>query len=390
MLHQDYTGKLLGLEDAIVKDVWKNDDGIHISIEMPRKIHICPRCGASTDKIHDYRRQVVRDAPIQGSNTYLHLNKRRYRCPACGKRFYENVPLVPKYHQVTSRLVAYVIDRFRHMVTIKQIAEECNISWASAARYFDMVSVDNIHLTRCISLDEFRGDSGGQKYQCILTDPKHHRLLDLMPERNTDKLLEYFQGYSDRNNVEYVVMDLSNMFRYVANACFPYAKIVADLFHVVSLAEHAFENTRKQEQNKFSRDYRRYFKRNKSLMRKSFNAMTKDEQDLVSVLFGITDQLAPAYYLREGIRDLAKCSTRAQAARKLSKWMMMAQSMKVPEFERVARTITAWQDEILNAFETDLSNGFTEGCNNKTKVLKRNAYGFRNFKRFRKRRLFLS
>ncbi|MEF2920191.1 MAG: transposase, partial [Acutalibacteraceae bacterium] len=40
---------------------------------------------------------------------------------------------------------------------------------------------------------------------------------------------------------------------------------------------------------------------------------------------------------------------------------------------------------ILNSFTTKFTNGFTEGCNNKIKVLKRNAYGYRNFKRFRNR-----
>ena len=35
------------------------------------------------------------------------------------------------------------------------------------------------------------------------------------------------------------------------------------------------------------------------------------------------------------------------------------------------------------------TNGFTEGFSNKIKVLKRNAYGYRNFERFRKRILHM-
>ena len=35
------------------------------------------------------------------------------------------------------------------------------------------------------------------------------------------------------------------------------------------------------------------------------------------------------------------------------------------------------------------TNGFTEGCNNKIKVLKRNAYGYKNFRRFRNRILHI-
>ncbi|NLL39860.1 MAG: transposase [Clostridiales bacterium] len=40
---------------------------------------------------------------------------------------------------------------------------------------------------------------------------------------------------------------------------------------------------------------------------------------------------------------------------------------------------------ILNAFEYPFTNGYTEGCTNKIKVLKRILFGVRNFKCFRKR-----
>ena len=43
-------------------------------------------------------------------------------------------------------------------------------------------------------------------------------------------------------------------------------------------------------------------------------------------------------------------------------------------------------NEILNAFKySHITNGPTEGFNNKIKVLKRSAYGVKNFKRFRTR-----
>ena len=48
-----------------------------------------------------------------------------------------------------------------------------------------------------------------------------------------------------------------------------------------------------------------------------------------------------------------------------------------------------WMTGILNSFSTPVTNGFTEGCNNKIKVLKRNAYGYQNFNRFRNRILHM-
>ena len=48
-----------------------------------------------------------------------------------------------------------------------------------------------------------------------------------------------------------------------------------------------------------------------------------------------------------------------------------------------------WMTGILNSFSTSVTNGFTEGCNNKIKVLKRIAYGYQNFDRFRNRILHI-
>lgn len=87
MLNQDYTAKVLNLEDVIITNVENISDVLHICLELPRQKHRCPACGALTDRIHDYRMQTIKDIPM-GRETLLHLRKRRYRC-SCGKRFFE-------------------------------------------------------------------------------------------------------------------------------------------------------------------------------------------------------------------------------------------------------------------------------------------------------------
>ena len=64
---------------------------------MERCDHVCPCCGAVTNKVHDYRPSIIKDAPIMGKNTYLHYSKRRYHCDCCGKHFNENFTLLPKH-----------------------------------------------------------------------------------------------------------------------------------------------------------------------------------------------------------------------------------------------------------------------------------------------------
>ncbi len=57
--------------------------------------------------------------------------------------------------------------------------------------------------------------------------------------------------------------------------------------------------------------------------------------------------------------------------------LQMHRAVGSKEFEACARTYRAWRKEILNAFKYGLTNGPTEGFNNKIKVLKRSSYGIR-------------
>ena len=52
-------------------------------------------------------------------------------------------------------------------------------------------------------------------------------------------------------------------------------------------------------------------------------------------------------------------------------------------------TTQQWKEEIWIGIKTGYNNGFTEGCNNTIKVLKRICYGFRNIINFRRRIIFL-
>lgn len=57
----------------------------------------------------------------------------------------------------------------------------------------------------------------------------------------------------------------------------------------------------------------------------------------------------------------------------------------MPEFKDCITAYINWFEEIINALRFPYSNGFTEGCNNKTKVLKRVCFGMKNPDRFRSR-----
>ena len=384
MLNTYYTENLLELKDADILNVLNFKDCKIVEIKMKQRIHKCPKCGNETSRVHDYRIQDVKDIPVLGLKLILRIHKRRHVCKVCGKKFFETVPFLPKYQRTTNRLWLYVLNELSDTRSMKSIAKTTNLSIASVARILDNVSYGISTLPEVLSIDEFKGNAG-RKFQCILTDCKHRKVLDILPERSVDALSGYFSAFSDRSNVKYVVMDMSSIFRSMAENCFPKAKIIADKYHVYRQVQWAFEDVRKQVQKNFAASRRKYFKRSRTLLLKGKEKLTPDELEQISIMLSLSKPLAEAYYLLHEFREFTKATNRVEAKKLLSAWFMKVGSTDLTRFHKCVNTFAAWQDEILNAFDTGLTNGFTEGCNNKIKVIKRNAYGMRNFHRFRKR-----
>lgn len=176
MLNKDYTAKLLNSEGVIITNVEIFSEEVHVYLELPRMKHRCPACGALTDRVHDYRMQIIKDVPL-GRTTPLHLRKRRYRCD-CGKRFFEKNAFLPRYYRSTSRLVAKIITAFHETVSASKIGTQFNVSGATAMRYFKYVSFRPTKLPEVLSIDEFKGNSGGQKYNSIIVDAEKHKVID--------------------------------------------------------------------------------------------------------------------------------------------------------------------------------------------------------------------
>ena len=103
----------------------------------------------------------------------------------------------------------------------------------------------------------------------------------------------------------------------------------------------------------------------------------------------VSVNLSRAHWYKENFLKILDCSDRQSAKQAINKWILNAENSGLPDFEKCAGTMRNWCSGILNSFSVPYTNGFTEGCNNKIKVLKRNAYGYKNFKRFRNRILHI-
>ena len=386
MLMTNHITKLLNLEDVIITNVENISGQLHIYLELPRKKHVCPCCGAETACIHDYRMQIIKDLPM-ARDTFLHLRKRRYRC-ACGKRFFEKNSFLPRYFRVTIRLFAEIIFAFKKIVSAKEIGCRFNVSAVTAMRYFNFFNKKLTALPEVISLDEFKGNSGGQKYNSIIVDPKEKAVLDILPNRFESDLVKYFSHFSNKTAVKYFVCDMNPHFREVAKICFPQATIVADKYHVIRQVYWAMEKVRKNEQNNLSKRFRKYFKKSRNLLMKRIEKLTEEEMDRLALMFEIAPRLADAYRIKNEFLDVIRLKSSNEGKQRLIDWLFSVEVMDLPEFYDCTKAYHNWFQEIINSMDVPWTNGFIEGCNNKTKVLKRVSYGMRNFNNFRKRILF--
>ena len=386
----NFTAKLLELEDIIISDFTSSNTEIHIHFSLPRKACTCPHCLGLTDKVHDYRISIIKDLPLMGKHTFLHYRKRRYHCPHCGKHFYEPFSLAAKHCRTTTRLAFYAIHLLSERQCVRSVSRLLDLSDSYIFRRLKAVQFPKPdRLPTVLSIDEFKGNSGGEKFQAILTCPDKHSLFDILPSRSQVSLQQYFQGFKNKKEVQFIVMDMNKVYRELAKDYFPQATIVIDKFHVVRYVTWALENVRKRIQKQLHPDKRKYFKRSRKLLLTHRSKLKEESMDALAVMLSQSEDLAVAYHLKELFYDFMKSMSRAEATKKLKFFLLAAQASQLKEFHACLTMLGNWSKYILNAFDCPYTNGFTEGTNNAIKVIKRNAFGYRNFKNFRNR-IFLA
>ena len=130
---------------------------------------------------------------------------------------------------------------------------------------------------------------------------------------------------------------------------------------------------------------RKYFKRSRSLLIKRYDGLKEEEKQQVDVMLYYSVNISRAHWYKESFLKILDSKDPNRAKTALIEWIQGAENCGLKPFEKCATTMKNWYTGIINSLASPITNSFTEGCNNKIKVLKRNAYGYKNFKRFRNR-----
>ena len=256
MLYHDCIEKLLQLKDVIVTNIEKHENEMHIHLKMAQRLHT-----ACMWKDHQQSPRLPlpdrKRRSICGFHTILHLKKRRHVCPSCGKRFDEHIDFLPRYHHFTNRVNLQVYEQLKECRSIKSIAKDNNMSAPTAAKIINQIDFKTGKLPQVLAIDEFKGNAEGEKFQCILADPKNHKVIDILPNRRHEMIRHHIMRFSNRKEVKLVVMDMTGGYRKLMKELFPHAKIIVDKYHYVRQIGFALERIRIEEQKRLSQHWRR-------------------------------------------------------------------------------------------------------------------------------------
>lgn len=382
----NYIKDFLDLEDVILTKTVHADKYVKFFLDTKPRPHICPVCGNSTAKIHDYRWQTIKDLPFQLKNCYLVLHKRRYVC-SCGKKFYESYEFLPRYLHRTKRLTWKIADLLHETVSLKSAAKASNVSVTTVCRILDSIHYSCPPLKEAVSIDEFKGNARTGKYQCILVNPEDHSIMDILPDRTQSHLASYFREIdrAQRLRVKYFVCDMWQPYVDLAHTFFPNAKVCIDKYHFIRQVTWAMEKVRKRLQKTMTITMRKYYKRSHKLLLTRYHKLKEENKKACDLMLLYNDDLRLAHWLKEKFYEICQDIRYSRQRRDFHDWIKIAESSGLKEFEKCADTYRRWSKEILNAFKYGITNGTTEGFNNKIKVLKRTSYGIQNFERFRTR-----
>ncbi|WP_322630651.1 ISL3 family transposase [Aedoeadaptatus coxii] len=385
------TTLLLGIQDVEVIGVAEDKHRIIIDCTL-RHDRVCPHCGSSHAWVHDHREQVLRDAPMRRKHVFLRVRKTRYDCKGCGMRFEAPLSFAAKGKQMTKRLIAYVVDAFRDIRSVAELSKEIGISTTSIFRIVACLFVPRKRLPRVFCMDEFKGDSGGSKYQTTLADGEAKEIVDIPPTRYSKDLDAYFSSIDreERQGVAIFVSDMCGTFKGVKENFFPKSIHVIDRYHFIRQVHWALENVRKREQKRMTVTERKWFKRSRSLLKKPAQNLTETEKGLVATMLEKSDAIRTAYILKEGFYTyVLSQQNKEAAATALSTWIEEAKKSGLKEWRYCLRAYRNWFDEITNSFNYPWNNGYIEGTHNKIKTVKRVAFGMRNFHHFRTKLLLV-
>lgn len=347
---------------------------------------VCDGCGGPAGGVHDVVTREVRDLPILDAVTWLSVPRRRVLCPTCGPRL-ERLSWLDRHSRVTRRL-AESVARLCAVLSLKQVAAFFGLHWGTVK------DIDKRHLNKAlgpvdltgvtvIAMDEFAIQKG-HRYATVIIDPTVKRVLWVGRGRGRKDIRPFFKllGRKGRKQLKAVVMDMNGAYEAEVRHQCPEAEIVFDLFHVVAkYGREVIDRVRVDEANRLKHDKaaRKVVKSARWLLLRNRENIKKDEDRVrLDELLAANQVLMTAYVLKDDLKSLWSHRHEADARAAWDSWFSRAMESGITALVSFARKLETYLSGILAHAKWPLHTSLLEGINNKIKVIKRVAYGFRD------------
>ena len=390
---------LLGIKDKNIIILDYLDAGTHKEI-IAKLDYPTPKCLDYQEQMAKYDFQKESKIPYlecAGYKTLIRLRKRRFRCKVCGKMAVAETSLVKKNHQISTIVNQKITQKLIEKIPMTAIAESLSISTSTVIRKLKefKFKTDLSSLPTHMSWDEYGFKKG--KMSFIAQDFDSRKIVAILDGRTQVTIRNHFLRYSRQvgSRVKVIIMDMFSSYYDIARKLFPNAKIVLDRFHIVQHLNRAISRIRVQIMNQFDRkphEYKtikRYWKliqqdsrklSDKRFYRPTFR-MHLTNKEILEKILAYSQELRQHYNLYQ----LLLFHFQEKQTDHFFSLIEETISSVNPIFQTVFKTFSKDKDKIMNALELPYSNAKLEATNNLIKVIKRNAFGFRNFDNFKTR-----
>jgi transposase len=353
---------------------------------VPGRERECSGCGTRCISIHDCEERRVRDLPIFEFPVELIVPRIRVACPKCGAKL-EQLSWLDGYSRVTRRLASSAA-QLCAVMSIRHVARFYRLAWTTVKlidfrhlqRELGAVDVSGVTV---IGMDEFAIQKG-HRYATVIVEPQRKRVLWVGRGRGREDVRPFFELLGDAGcqRIRAAVMDMNAGYAEEVRSRCPQAEIVYDLFHVVAkYGREVIDRVRVDEANRLRQDRpaRRLVKGARWLLLRNRDNVTRAEDQVrLRELLAANRALLTVYLLRDDLKALWEYRHPGYAERFWRGWYARAMRSRIAPLKTFARRLKPYLPGILAHSRWPLGTNLIEGINNKIKVIKRMAYGFRD------------
>jgi transposase len=345
----------------------------------------CSGCGAVCRQVHETGWRTIRDMPMLGDPVWLQVQLRRVRCATCGTRI-ERVQWLDRHARITRRLADFV-GLWCEKLPVAHVCKLSGLHWETVRRIererleAQLAALPEARPTRLV-MDEFALFKG-HRYATVVLDADTRRVLWVGEGRSREAIRPFFEwlGPVRCAGIKAVAMDMNTAFDLEVQQQCPNARVIYDLFHVIAkYGREVIDRVRVDEANRLKQDrpMRRVVKRARWLLLRNRENVPEAQQTKLDELLAANQALMTVYIMKASLKDLWQADTVWQWRTAWRTWLRMAHDSQIEPLRKFAKKLKPYWRGIVARVRWPMHTGQLEGINNRIKVMKRMAYGYRD------------